>query len=229
MSWQSSENLNADEIAVLLGFTDAADFTAALAAKIAAATLTTNGDLLTRTAGVPARLGMGSALQVLRVNAGATALEFAAAASGGNAAIKCVLTKSANQSALSSGSDNVITWDTEVTDSGGYHDNGSNTERVTIPTGGDGDYLIIACCDLDFTGDNVVEFGFRKNGTATKRASYRFKTSGSYYNRPLLAAWGFAGLVATDYLDMVVKPPAANATPQGGSAVSSYLILVRIS
>lgn len=78
-----AKNLSADEIAVLLGFTDAADFTAALAAKIAAATLTTNGDLLTRTAGVPARLGLGSSLQVLRTNAGATALEFADPSGGG--------------------------------------------------------------------------------------------------------------------------------------------------
>ena len=48
-----------------------------LAARIAASTLTTNGDLLTRTAGVPARLGLGTALQYLRTNSGATALEFA--------------------------------------------------------------------------------------------------------------------------------------------------------
>lgn len=42
-----------------------------------AAILTTDGDILTRTAGALARMGLGTALQVLRVNAGATALEFA--------------------------------------------------------------------------------------------------------------------------------------------------------
>ena len=42
--------------------------------------LTAIGDLITASAvGTPARLGMGAALQVLRVNAAGTALEFAAA------------------------------------------------------------------------------------------------------------------------------------------------------
>lgn len=42
------------------------------------------GDLITATANdTPSRLAMGTALQVLRVNAGATALEYATPASGG--------------------------------------------------------------------------------------------------------------------------------------------------
>jgi hypothetical protein len=46
--------------------------------------MTTAGDIITGGAsGTPTRLAMGSALQVLRVNAGATALEFAAPSGGG--------------------------------------------------------------------------------------------------------------------------------------------------
>lgn len=49
----------------------------AAAAFDALSPMTTNGDLITRTAGTAARLPLGTALQALRVNAGGTALEYA--------------------------------------------------------------------------------------------------------------------------------------------------------
>jgi hypothetical protein len=52
-------------------------------AAIAKSTLTTAGDVLYRNATVPVRLGIGTAGQVLQVNSGATAPEWATAASGG--------------------------------------------------------------------------------------------------------------------------------------------------
>ncbi len=50
---------------------------------IAKSTLTTAGDVLYRNATVPVRLGIGTAGQVLRVNSGATAPEWATPATGG--------------------------------------------------------------------------------------------------------------------------------------------------
>jgi hypothetical protein len=50
---------------------------------IAKTTVTTAGDIIYRNATVPARLGIGTAGQVLTVNSGATAPEWATAASGG--------------------------------------------------------------------------------------------------------------------------------------------------
>jgi hypothetical protein len=52
-------------------------------AAIAKSTVTTAGDIIYRNATVPARLGIGTAGQVLTVNSGATAPEWAAAAAGG--------------------------------------------------------------------------------------------------------------------------------------------------
>jgi hypothetical protein len=54
-------------------------------AAIAKSTLTTAGDTLYRNATVPVRLGIGTAGQVLTVNSGATAPEWATPASGANA------------------------------------------------------------------------------------------------------------------------------------------------
>jgi len=50
---------------------------------IAKTTVTTAGDIIYRNATVPVRLGIGTANQVLRVNSGATAPEWATPASGG--------------------------------------------------------------------------------------------------------------------------------------------------
>jgi hypothetical protein len=52
-------------------------------AAIAKSTVTTAGDIIYRNATVPVRLGIGTANQVLRVNSGATAPEWATVASGG--------------------------------------------------------------------------------------------------------------------------------------------------
>ena len=53
------------------------------AAAIAKSTVTTAGDIIYRNATVPVRLGIGTAGQVLQVNSGATAPEWATATSGG--------------------------------------------------------------------------------------------------------------------------------------------------
>lgn len=70
--------------------------------------MTAAGDIIVgSTGGTPARLGMGSALQVLRVNSAGTALEYAAAASGGS------LTNFAES--LSTSTPNTVTYAAKLT------------------------------------------------------------------------------------------------------------------
>jgi hypothetical protein len=68
-------------------------------AAIAKSTVTTAGDIIYRNATVPVRLGIGTAGQVLKVNSGATAPEWATATAG---ATIISVRKSANQSITSS-------------------------------------------------------------------------------------------------------------------------------
>jgi hypothetical protein len=56
-------------------------------AAIAKTTVTTAGDIIYRNATVPTRLGIGTANQILRVNSGATAPEWATVSSGGMTSI----------------------------------------------------------------------------------------------------------------------------------------------
>jgi hypothetical protein len=71
-------------------------------AAIAKSTLTTAGDVLYRNATVPVRLGIGTAGQVLTVNSGATAPEWATATSGGMTLIGTPHTLSGATSTISS-------------------------------------------------------------------------------------------------------------------------------
>ena len=71
-------------------------------AAIAKSTLTTAGDVLYRNATVPVRLGIGTAGQVLTVNSGATAPEWATAATGGMTLIGTPHTLSGATSTISS-------------------------------------------------------------------------------------------------------------------------------
>jgi hypothetical protein len=77
---------------------------------IAKTTVTTAGDIIYRNATVPARLGIGTAGQVLTVNSGATAPEWAAAAGGGKVLqVVSALTSTATTIATTAMTDTTIT------------------------------------------------------------------------------------------------------------------------
>lgn len=212
-------SLSADEIAVLLGFTDAADFTAALAAKIAAATLTTNGDLLTRTAGVPARLALGSALQVLRVNAGATALEFAAAASGDPTARHCSCYRDTTGSTLTANTWIDITFAQELYDTDAFHSTVSNTDRFTIPTGLGGTYVFWAYVQVSPVGANQMWAAPAKNGTKISNQYVQWYVPTTAVYNGHFVYWVIT-LAQADYVTLQLKSAGSNAYLHGTGDVT---------
>lgn len=116
------------------------------------------GDLLVGSANdTVSRLAVAStAGYVLTVDsAEATGLKWAAAASGGSSFSGCSLygTDPGNFE-ISAGASTLITWNQELFDVGGYHSTSSNTDRITIPSGKAGYYLINAAIEWD--DDNAV-------------------------------------------------------------------------
>ena len=126
---------------------------------IAKSTVTTAGDIIYRNATVPVRLGIGTAGQVLRVNSGATAPEWGAPTS---TFVGCSLVKVANQT-TSAATYTVITFTSEDFDTNGFHDNSTNTGRITIPAGYAGKYLITGQLTT-LNGDNTHTSAIYKNG-----------------------------------------------------------------
>lgn len=103
--------------------------------------LTTTGDTYyASAAGTPARLGIGSTDQVLKVSGGVPTWGSASSTFRGCAATN-------TYSPTPSTSPFVITFANETFDTDGFHSTSSNTSRLTIPTGLGGYYQINAHLD----------------------------------------------------------------------------------
>jgi hypothetical protein len=100
---------------------------------------TTTGALAYRsaTANVNTALAIGSTGDVLTVSGGVPV--WAAPAPATPSFVGCLLTKTADQS-ISNATITKVTFDSEVFDTDGFHDNSSNNTRITIPTGKGGKY-----------------------------------------------------------------------------------------
>jgi hypothetical protein len=149
------------------------------------------GDLIVGTAADTAgRLAIGTAGQVLKVNSGATALEWGTAASGSTFS-GCRVTNSIAQS-ISTSTRTIVTFDTESFDTDGFHSTSTNTGRMTVPAGKAGKYLATA------------GITFATNATGN-RELYLFK-NGNFYSsvfQPGTSA-GSTSVPISDTLDLAV-------------------------
>jgi len=142
---------------------------------------TTLGDIEYRsaTANTNTRLALGTAGQVLQVNSGATAPEWATPASGSTFA-GWLIYKTATQT-ISNNTWTSMTWESELYDSDAYHSTVTNTSRATIPSGKAGKYLLNTNIGWlnGTTGERYVTI--YKNGAAVTGAdsSYARNTLGA--------------------------------------------------
>lgn len=161
--------------------------------------ITTAGDLLYGTAAdTVARLGIGTAGQVLKVNSGATAPEWGAAASS---FVGAFVYNNAAQT-IANGTSTVVTFNSESYDTDGFHSTVTNTGRLTIPTGKGGKYLI---------GGQIF---YSANATGKRNINVRKNGSGGFYGTvvPTAASGGtvlettvLVDLAATDYVELMVE------------------------
>jgi len=126
-------------------------------------TLTTNGDLLYGTgSGALSRLGIGSTSQVLTVTGG---VPVWATPAGGSSFVGCAVYKVTTAQTLSNDTDTDITFNAEDFDTNSYHDNTTNNERITIPSGKAGKYLLQTAILFASNSSGVRNVAFKKNGT----------------------------------------------------------------
>lgn len=114
----------------------------------------------------------------------------------------CRVYKSSSQ-AITTATVTAITHDSERFDNAAMHDTGSNTSRITVPSGGGGKYLTGAGVDwAGDTGGTYRNVALRLNGTTTIASDMRAPTATSGFAQASLAT--VYSLAAADYTELVV-------------------------
>jgi len=138
-----------------------------------------------------------------------TGLKWAAPAGG--SFVGCGLRDTANQS-TTGGVDTAITFNTEYFDTDAFHDNSTNTSRITIPAGKDGKYLFsYTMVNTAAAEANYSQSSIRKNGTAVSGINPGTLQSSLTYTT--MTQTVILDLVATDYIEVYMVSDA-NATIQ---------------
>lgn len=141
------------------------------------------------------KLSLGTAGQVLKVNSGATAPEWGAAAGGGFVGVFCKSTS--GTISISNNTITAVTWNSEDFDTDGFHSTSSNTDRITIPSGKNGKYLFVAQLKYNENATGARQLRLNKNGTFISHGVVAVN-SGSSSTTVNLSI--ILDLVATDYI-----------------------------
>jgi hypothetical protein len=178
---------------------------------------TTLGDLAYRssTANVKTRLALGSANQQLRVNAGATAPEWFTPAASGPTFIGAVVGFSADKT-IANTTTTVLTMDTELFDSNGFHSTSSDTSRLTIPAGYAGKYFISSQLFPSENSAGRREIRFRKNGSEI--AGWNMNAFGTM---EMIQFYAYVDASVADYFEVTFRQnTGGNLTLYGSSSVA---------
>jgi len=178
------------------------------------------GDLITATAAdTPARLGVGTNGQVLTADStAATGIKWAAPASGTITASAVQVNKSGNQS-VSNSTVTVVTFDTETVDTDGFHSTTTNTDRLTVPTGKAGKYLVVATANFAGNGTGIRQLLLYKNAT---QVAENVISSNSGAGSTNVNAQIIVDLAVGDYMTFSVWQNSGGALNMQGSAFGVY-------
>jgi hypothetical protein len=176
--------------------------------------MTTTGDTIYSSSGsTPARLGIGSTGQVLTVSGG---IPSWATPSGGTA-IGCILYNTSNYT-ISNATDTILTFNTEILDTDGFHSTVTNTGRITIPAGKAGKYYVFAWGSYANNTTGYRQLEILVNGR-TGTPSRVGNDSASSANNMGLNPVGAAVLTDGDYIEVnTYQNSGGSLTFYGGAA-----------
>jgi hypothetical protein len=169
------------------------------------------GDLIAASAAdTPARLAVGTSGYVLSPNSGeTTGLKWQPAGNWHGAYV----VKTTSQT-LSNDTQTLISFDNEVSDTDGYHDNTTNNNRLTVPAGLGGVYAVTGTINFDPSATGVRYVIVRKNGNIFFYAVLNNAGGGA---ETMFQTTQIIPLAAGDYVELMgIQTSGGNLTIKGG-------------
>jgi len=182
--------------------------------------LTTKGDLYTYST-TNTRLGVGTNGQTLVADStAATGIKWATPSIAGF--VGCSLYNTTGQS-LTNNTLTAVTYNSEKFDTDSFHDNSTNTSRVTIPTGKAGKYLINFSTNGDGGYSGIWETFLYKNGSSIFGAVVvpSFTSPYNYGANPILN--GVFEFAVGDYFEMYVRQTSGSSKSIYNTVDQGYL------
>ena len=175
-----------------------------------ATTIAAAGDLIYGTANdAYTRLAIGSTSNVLTVAGGVPT--WAAPAGGGSTFAGCLAYR-VTTATIAGSTNTAITLTAEQYDTDGYHDNVTNTSRMTIPAGKAGYYQIVANC-ITATTTSSNELSIAINGTRYVSLGFTGNAGNEGHSLSIIAY-----LAVSDYVEMKYYNGGGSALNVYGSA-----------
>ena len=178
---------------------------------------TTTGDIIyASAANTPARLGIGSTDQVLKVSGGIPAWGAAPGATFAG----CSLKKTVSTQNINNATWTAITWDGENYDTDAYHNTSTNTSRITIPAGKAGKYLIVAGAMITANNSGARLMKFTKNGLDIYIGSWSPATP---THTSVIVGSQVLDLAVNDYVEVFIYQDSGSSLSISGNNIDSTL------
>jgi hypothetical protein len=180
---------------------------------------TAKGGLLVGTgSGTVSELAVGTNAQILTADSTtATGLKWATASS--TPSFKGVYTYIAADLTLSNNTSTAVTYDTELFDTDGFHSTTTNRDRITIPAGLGGYYLVIYGAQWNGNTTGYRQTTILKNNTSNVLIhDYPGFTTGNNY----IGKSTIVSLAAGDYINVSAYQNSGGSLALGGGAVATF-------
>lgn len=124
-----------------------------------------------------------------------------------------------------------ITFDSELFDIGGMHDPSTFTSRLTVPTGGDGLYLVSAICPFASNAVGQRQLRITKNGqNTTETTPYCILPAGIVGFVMTLEHTLLIPMIAGDYVEMdAYQDSGGNLNAGDGGTSRTQLTAIKIA
>jgi hypothetical protein len=187
---------------------------------ISSGLVTTTGDMIYASgANTPARLGIGSTDQVLKVSGGVPVWGAAPSPSF----VGAWATRGSGTISITNNVAFQIPFDSEVVDTNGFHDNSTNNSRFTIPSGYGGKYLLIGYGSLSAGSSDGFTLRYYLNGSGSGDQNILQQHRNLGGNNAAILGSRIVSLSAGDYVELYMVYNAT-ATPTVVAAFYLYYL-----